>query len=95
MRRDDLDPARGIITAAGWGAIIWIVILLLLSGCEHVTPYTALDHMSDPKVSDDGYTWACAGLKTKHRLSVTGGYCWDVRGNWNVAEARVEYEWSE
>ena len=95
-RRDDLDAARGIIHSALIGLAFWLTVLLLvvlLAGCEHVTPYVAVDHMSDPREQDDGYTWGCAGIKTRHQLSVTGGYCWDIQGtHWNVAELRIEYD---
>jgi hypothetical protein len=97
MRRDDLDPARGILTAIGYSVIIWIILLLLLTGCESLTPYTAAEHKSNPHINDDGFNWICAGGKARGQLSAKLGYCWEIGAgnNWNVIEARIEYDWRE
>ena len=74
-------------------ALIAILVALLFAGCANLTPYTAAYHQSDPRLADDGWNWGCAGLKYRDQLSVATGYCWDFRGEVNVAEVRLEYDW--
>lgn len=67
---------------------VWLI--LLLTGCESITPYVAYEHKSDPSVHGDGWDYGCTGVKYDERLSVKTGYCWSVRGG-GMAEVRVEY----
>ena len=56
-----------------------IILALILSGCA---PYVEYQHFSDPKVANDGYDLACAGLShNKSGLSVSGGICHNLAPN--------------
>ena len=68
-----------------------LIVLVLLAGCESMTPYVAAEHKSDPSIANDGMDLACAGAKYRERLTVKAGYCWNVRGG-GLAEVRVEYD---
>ena len=48
-------------------------LLVVLSGCQ---PFLMYEHISDPRVANDGYDFACAGLELEHgMLTVTAAAC--------------------
>lgn len=69
--------------------ITWLVLLLLL-GCN-TTPTVSVRHMSDPGIEHDGYDMGCLGLKTRQRLNVKAGWCWNARGG-DMVDIEIEYE---
>ena len=71
----------------------WILgaMLVILAGCETITPYVAYRHQSDPRLDRDGRDLACTGLKKAGRLSFKAGWCLDVEGD-DMAELEFEYE---
>lgn len=70
--------------------LVWCA-LLILAGCSSLTPYVALRHQSDPGLKQDGRDLGCAGIKKRGRLSVKGGWCYDIEGD-DMAELEIEYE---
>ncbi len=65
--------------------------MLLLSGCESLTPIISAKHISDPSIDNDGYDLVCAGAKTKKRLSLKGSWCKNIRGG-DLIDIEIEYE---
>ena len=63
------------VNALGTIALVflWYVALSLISGCA---PYVEYQHLSDPRIANDGYDLACVGLShDKSGLSLSGGVC--------------------
>ena len=53
--------------------VIFYGLVSALAGCA---PYVEYQHLSDPRIANDGYDLACVGLShDKSGLSVSGGVC--------------------
>jgi hypothetical protein len=64
---DEKRAARFIFSVA-----LFYLIVSALSGCA----YLEYEHLSDPRLSNDGYDLICAGLTDNYKgLTVSGGIC--------------------
>ena len=70
--------------------VIWIGLQMI--GC---TPYAEYRHMSDPRVSDDGFDLVCGGAQhATDGLEIHAGLCKDVTGyKGEYVQAGVKYVW--
>lgn len=48
------------------------LIFLLLTGCS---PFVEYEHLSDPRISNDGYDLICGGAEGGDRLSASVAAC--------------------
>ena len=70
--------------------ILALMVILLTSGC--VTSY---QHMSDPRIANDGYDLLCGGIKYEvARLKFRGNVCQNLAPNGGeFALVSIEYVW--
>lgn len=53
-------------------------LILLLAGC---TPFVEYEHLSDPRIKDDGYDLICGGGETGDQLTASVGICHNISPN--------------
>lgn len=70
------------------------VVLMLLSGCA---PFVSYDHMSDPRIANDGFDLVCGGAQVDAvGLEWHAGVCKDLSGFRNeYAKAGFRKVWNE
>ena len=49
----------------------------MLSGCA---PFVEYEHLSDPRVSNDGYDLLCGGIQLDLAVELSGAVCGNIRG---------------
>ena len=65
-----------------------ILVLLLLSGCA---PYVGYTHLSDPRISNDGYDLVCTGVKGEY---LSTGVCKNLAPyGGEFIKVDLEYVW--
>ena len=53
--------------------MLFYMTVSTLAGCA---PYLEYEHLSDPRLNNDGYDLVCAGLSHDYKgLSISGGIC--------------------
>lgn len=58
--------------------VLFLASMLLMAGCA---PYAEYQHLSHPRVSNDGFDLLCGGGQAeKHGLLLHAGACKDVTG---------------
>jgi hypothetical protein len=68
-----------------------VLVLVLLSGCT-----TSYRHLSDPRVSNDGYDLVCGGVEHGQKLMVSADVCHNLapnKGEFIFIEAK--YRWRD
>lgn len=71
-------------------SLVLIFIGLQLTGCS---PYAEYRHISDPRISGDGYDLLCGGAQhATQGFEIHGGLCRNVHGG-EYVQAGVKYVW--
>ena len=66
--------SEGVMT----GRLTIILCLICTYGCS---PFVEYEHLSDPRVVDDGYDLFCGGLELEYReVRAGGGICQNLHG---------------
>ena len=67
-----------------------LILFLLLSGCG-TTPFVEWDHISDPRLDNDGLDLVCGGTSVGGKLSASVAVCKDLWGG-ELIKTQVRYE---
>lgn len=68
--------------------ILLYIVVVFLTGCA---PYVGYTHLSNPRVSNDGYDLVCTGLKGEY---LTTGVCKNLADNsGEFVKVDLEYVW--
>ncbi len=71
-------------------AIVCIIaLLILLCSCT-----STARHVSDPRVSGDGYNYVCLGVELGKRVTIEGNVCHNTTGyRGEVIDLAIRYHW--
>lgn len=71
-----------------------LALLLLVSGCS-LHPYGEYQHISNPRIPNDGLDLVCAGVQHSGNLELHAGVCKDVTGyRGEYVRVGARYTWN-
>ena len=70
------------------GVFVLAILLAGLFGCT-----ASYKHLSDPRISNDGYDLVCGGVELGDNLTASVDVCHNIRGG-ELIHAELQYKWS-